>query len=54
MFKNTWSPYYRIRIFETWEENRYKIERMDMRNERGRMMRGDKMVDMRCDNEGGI
>lgn len=54
MFKNTWSPYYRIRIFETWEENRYKIERMDMRNERGRMMRWDKMVDMRWENEGGI
>lgn len=51
MFKNTWSPYYRIRIFETWEENRYK---MDMRSERGRIMRWDKMMDMRWENEGGI
>ena len=30
MFKNTWSPYFGVRIFETWEENRNK---MDMRGE---------------------
>lgn len=36
MFKNIWRTYYKVRIFETWEENRYK---MDMRSERGRIMR---------------
>jgi hypothetical protein len=25
MLRNTWSLYYMVRIFEMWEENRYKM-----------------------------